>query len=188
MAEHYPLSSVTAVSNSKSQREFIQAKAKARGLTNLCVITRDMNEFTPPSTYDRIVSVEMFEHMANWRALLTRLIPALEPDGRLFLHFFTGGIMPSHTLIRQFPDLVEVEEEWRWSGEHYRRTAMDWLANFDLESAEIGALFKRVYGPDAGLWKRRWRLFFLAVAGLFGDSGGDVWGVSHYRLRPVAPA
>jgi cyclopropane-fatty-acyl-phospholipid synthase len=209
MAEHYPLSSITAVSNSKSQREFIQAKAKVRGLTNLCVITRDMNEFTPPSTYDRIVSVEMFEHMANWRALFARLIPALEPDGRLFLHvfthrdrayrfessdpddfiaqhFFTGGIMPSHTLIRQFPDLVEVEEEWRWSGEHYRRTAMDWLANFDHEGADIAALFKRVYGADAALWKRRWRLFFLAVAGLFGDSGGDVWGVSHYRLRPVA--
>ena len=206
MAERYPLSTITSVSNSNSQREFIQAKAKALRLTNLCVITRDMNDFTPTRTYDRIVSVEMFEHMANWRALLSKLVPALEPEGRLFLHvfthpdrayrfesadpddfiahhFFTGGIMPSHGLIRQFADLAEVEQEWRWSGEHYRRTALDWLANFDSHSAEIGTLFKRVYGADAALWKRRWRLFFLAVAGLFGDSDGNVWGVSHYRLR-----
>ena len=206
MAERYPLSTITSVSNSNSQREFIQTQAKARGLTNLRVITRDMNDFTPPRTYDRIVSVEMFEHMANWRALLARLVPSLAPDGRIFLHvfthrdrayrfesadpddfiahhFFTGGIMPSHGLIRQFPDLVEVEDEWRWSGEHYRRTATDWLANFDRDAAEIGAIFKRVYGADASLWKRRWRLFFLAVEGMFGDSSGDVWGVSHYRLR-----
>ena len=215
MAEAFPAARIVSVSNSASQRAFIEQRAKERSVANLSVVTADMNDFTPGADgdrrFDRVVSVEMFEHMANWRALLTRLLPALEPDGRLFLHvfthrdrayrfessdpddfiaqhFFTGGIMPSHTLIRQFPDLVDVEEEWRWSGEHYRRTAMDWLANFDLEAADIGALFKRVYGADAGLWKRRWRLFFLAVAGLFGDSGGDVWGVSHYRLRPVAPA
>jgi cyclopropane-fatty-acyl-phospholipid synthase len=209
MAERYPLSTITSVSNSQSQREFIQARAKARGLTNLCVITRDMNDFTPPSVYDRIVSVEMFEHMANWRALFERLLPALEAEGRIFLHifshrdrpyrfesddpddfiaqhFFTGGIMPSHSLIRQFADLVEVEAEWRWSGDHYRRTALDWLANFDEAAADLAPLLKRVYGADAALWKRRWRLFFLATAGLFGDSGGEVWGVSHYRLRRPA--
>jgi cyclopropane-fatty-acyl-phospholipid synthase len=209
MAERYPLATITSVSNSASQREFIQAKAKARGLANLIVITRDMNQFAPPSVYDRIVSVEMFEHMANWRALFERLLPALETDGRMFLHvfshrdrpyrfestdpddfiaqhFFTGGIMPSHSLIRQFGDLVEVEQDWRWSGEHYRRTAMDWLANFDEAADDLTPLLKRVYGADANLWRRRWRLFFLATAGLFGDSHGDVWGVSHYRLRPAA--
>jgi cyclopropane-fatty-acyl-phospholipid synthase len=206
MAERYPLSTITSVSNSNSQREFITGEARRRGLTNLRVITRDMNDFFPERTYDRIVSVEMFEHMANWRALLARLVPALEPGGRVFLHvfthrdrayrfesadpddfiaqhFFTGGIMPSQGLARQFPDLLEVEAEWRWSGAHYQRTALDWLANFDREAAAIGPLFQRVYGPDAALWKRRWRLFFLAVAGLFGDSGGDVWGVGHYRLK-----
>jgi cyclopropane-fatty-acyl-phospholipid synthase len=206
MAERYPLSTLTVVSNSHSQRAYIQAQANARGLANLVAITRDMNTFSPPSRYDRIVSVEMFEHMANWRALLTRLLPALEPDGRMFLHvfthrdrpyrfdasdpddfiarhFFTGGIMPSHGLIRHFPDLVEVEEEWRWSGEHYRRTAEAWLANFDRESAALAPILRETYGADAAVWRRRWRLFFLAVAGLFGDSGGEVWGVSHYRRR-----
>jgi len=158
-----------------------------------------------------VVSVEMFEHMSNWRALLERARGWMKPDGRLFLHvfthrsrpyrfevadeadwiaqyFFTGGIMPSHGLIRQFPDLFEVEAEWRWSGEHYRRTAMDWLANYDRNAAAIEPILRDVYGPDWSLWKRRWRLFFLATAGLFGDQGGEVWGVSHYRLKPAAGA
>ena len=94
--------------------------------------------------------------------------------------------MPSHGLARQFPNLFEVEAEWRWSGEHYRRTAMDWLANFDANAAAIDPILRDVYGADATLWKRRWRVFFLATAGLFGDSGGSVWGVSHYRLKPAA--
>ncbi len=211
MAKAYPLSTITAVSNSHSQRRYIQGEARARGLNNLVVITRDMNSFSPPSRYDRIVSVEMFEHMSNWRALLGRILPALEPDGRLFLHvfsnrdrpysydasdpddfiarhFFTGGIMPSHGLIRCFADLAQVEEEWRWSGEHYRRTAEDWLANFDRETPNLKPILREVYGRDAAIWRRRWRLFFLAVAGMFGDDGGRVWGVSHYRLRPVGRA
>ncbi len=206
MAERYPRARITAVSNSASQRQAIEAMADARRLTNITVITADMNDFIPPAIYDRIVSVEMFEHMANWRGLLARARGWLKPAGRLFLHvfthrdrpyrfdltdkadwiaqhFFTGGIMPSHGLIQQFPDLFEVEAQWRWSGEHYRRTALDWLANFDRNITAIEHTLRDVYGPDAGLWKRRWRLFFLATAGLFGDSGGSVWGVSHYRLR-----
>jgi cyclopropane-fatty-acyl-phospholipid synthase len=206
MAERYPGSRITAVSNSHSQRGAIEAAAADRGLGNLTVITRDMNDFDTEGRFDRIVSVEMFEHMSNWRALLTRAAGWLRPEGRLFLHvfthrdqpyrfdadddadwiarhFFTGGIMPSHRLIHQFPDILAVEETWRWSGEHYRRTAMDWLANFDANSAKIDVILRDVYGPEAGLWKRRWRLFFLATAGLFGDAGGAVWGVSHYRLR-----
>jgi cyclopropane-fatty-acyl-phospholipid synthase len=209
MAERYPRSRVTAVSNSRSQRDAILARAAERGLGNLEVITCDMNDFHPPGVYDRVVSVEMFEHMANWRDLLARLSPAMAPGGRLFLHvfshrdrpyrfetsdpddfiahhFFTGGIMPSHDLIRQFGDLFEVEADWRWSGEHYRRTAMDWLANYDRHAEEITPILTEVYGAGADLWRRRWRLFFLAVAGLFGDSGGEVWGVSHYRLRVAA--
>jgi cyclopropane-fatty-acyl-phospholipid synthase len=168
-----------------------------------------MNDFTTHERFDRIVSVEMFEHMANWRGLLTRAREWLAPDGRLFIHifthrdqpyrfdhadksdwiaqhFFTGGIMPSHGLIRTFGDLFEVEEEWRWSGLHYRRTATDWLANFDANRAEIDAVLRETYGADAALWRKRWRLFFLATEGLFGDRNGEVWGVSHYRLR--APA
>jgi cyclopropane-fatty-acyl-phospholipid synthase len=209
MAEHYPAARITAVSNSHSQREAIQAIAQEKGYGNLTVITEDMNDFEAPGAYDRVVSVEMFEHMSNWPALLERIGGWLRPDGRLFLHvfthnetpyrfdmsdkedwiaqhFFTGGIMPSHGLVRRFPDLFEVEQEWRWSGEHYRRTAMDWLANFDRHSDRVDTILREVYGDELAMWKRRWRVFFLATAGLFGDSGGSVWGVSHYRLKPAS--
>jgi len=206
MAERYPASNITAVSNSRSQKAFIDAQAAARGLTNLTIVTADMNVFDVDRTFDRIVSVEMFEHMANWRALLTRARTWLKPDGRMFMHvfshidapyrfevsdeadfiaqhFFTGGVMPSHNLIRQYADLLEVEQDWRWSGTHYQRTADDWLDNFDDNVDEIRGLMKQVYGADHALWMRRWRRFFMATAGLFGDSDGAVWGVSHYRLR-----
>ncbi|HEY5070726.1 MAG TPA: cyclopropane-fatty-acyl-phospholipid synthase family protein [Caulobacteraceae bacterium] len=206
MAQNFPRSQVTAVSNSNSQRTAIVARAAAAGLDNIEVVTADMNDFQPTGEFDRVVSVEMFEHMANWRGLLARTATWLAPGGRLFLHvfthenrpyrfeaddpadwiarhFFTGGIMPSHGLIRRFPDLFRVEAEWRWSGEHYARTARDWLANFDRNSAQLEPILAGVYGSDAGLWKRRWRLFFLATAGLFGEGAGEVWGVSHYRLE-----
>jgi cyclopropane-fatty-acyl-phospholipid synthase len=208
MAEHYPKSRITAVSNSHAQRASIESQARARRLTNLSVITADMNAFATGRRFDRVVSVEMFEHMTNWRALLTRVHGWLEPDGRLFVHvfahrsapyrfdhtnpadwiakyFFTGGIMPSHGLMRQFGDLFAVEHEWRWGGEHYRRTAVHWLDNFDRNRRQIGSVLRGVYGADAALWQRRWRLFFLATAGLFGYGRGDEWGVSHYLLAPA---
>ena len=210
MARALPKARITSVSNSKSQGDFIRARAAAQGLANLTVVTADMNDFTAlDGGFDRIVSVEMFEHMANWRALLTRARGWLKPDGRMFLHvfthrttpyrfdlhdeadwigqhFFSGGVMPSHDLIRQFPDLFEVEADWRWSGAHYRRTAEDWLTNYDRNAGAIGKLLRQVYDDQAMLWKRRWRLFFLATAGLFGHRGGGEWGVSHYLLKPVA--
>jgi len=150
----------------------------------------------------------MFEHMSNWRALFERTNGWLKTDGRLFIHvfthknrsyrfdpndpadwiahhFFTGGIMPAHDLPHRFADVYAVEAEWRWSGTHYRRTAMDWLANFDAKSERITPILQRVYGKDASLWHRRWRLFFLATAGLFGHDKGEVWGVGHYLLKPV---
>lgn len=208
MAERFPAADVTAVSNSHSQRQHIMAEAARRGLRNVRVITADMNVFKAEGVFDRIVSVEMFEHMSNWRGLLTRVRSWIRPDGRLFLHvfshraqpyrfelsdksdwiaqyFFTGGIMPSHGLIRHFGDLFEVEQDWRWSGEHYRRTAMHWLENFDANADRVARLMEETYGADAAVWTRRWRLFFLATAGLFGHNGGEEWGVSHYRLRPA---
>jgi cyclopropane-fatty-acyl-phospholipid synthase len=208
MARQFPNAQIVAVSNSHSQRMYIQGEGAARGLKNLCVLTADMNAFDPERKFDRIVSVEMFEHMMNWRELLGRLRSWLKPDGRFFMHifthrsgaylfdrtdkedwiaqhFFTGGVMPSHHLIRQFGDLFEVEKEWRWSGEHYRRTALDWLKNFDAHRAEIEAVLRPVYGNDTNLWMRRWRWFFLATAGLFGCAGGSEWGVSHYRMKAV---
>ena len=208
MARALPAARITAVSNSASQGAFIRARAKAEGLRNLVVVTADMNDFQPDRPFDRIVSVEMFEHMANWRALLSRCHGWLRPDGRMFVHvfthrttpyrfdaedeadwigkyFFTGGLMPSHGLMRQFPELFAVEADWRWSGDHYQRTAQDWLANYDRRRAEIRPILEDVYGADATLWGRRWRLFFLATAGLFGHRGGRDWGVSHYLMRPA---
>jgi cyclopropane-fatty-acyl-phospholipid synthase len=208
MARQFPNATVIAVSHSDKQRRYIQGESAARGLHNLCVVTADMNIFNPMRQFDRVVSVKMFEHMMNWRELLGRLRSWLKPDGRFFMHifthrsgsylfdradgedrvaqhFFTGGMMPSHHLIRQFADLFEVEKEWRWSGEHYRRTALDWLGNFDAHRAEIESLLRGVYGEDTALWMRRWRWFFLATAGQFGCADGSEWGVSHYRMKKV---
>jgi cyclopropane-fatty-acyl-phospholipid synthase len=211
MARQFPNARIVSASNSHSQRQFIEAQVAARDLRNLTVITEDMNVFAPDQSadrryFDRIVSVEMFEHMMNWRALLFRTRSWLKQDGRLFLHifthragaylfdradkedwiaqhFFTGGVMPSHQLIRQYDDLFEVEREWRWSGTHYGRTARDWLANFDSHRDAIADILRPVYGPDTALWMRRWRWFFLATAGLFGHASGNEWGVSHYLLK-----
>jgi len=206
MARQFPRADITAVSHSRTQREYVETEATARGLKNLRVVTADMNVFDPERQFDRIVSVEMFEHIMNWRELMTRARSWLKPDGRFFMHifthrsgaylfdrddgedwiaqhFFTGGLMPSHHLIRQYSDLFEVEKEWRWSGAHYRRTALDWLANFDSHRGEIEAILRTVYGNDTALWMRRWRWFFLAASGLFGYAAGSEWGVSHYRMK-----
>lgn len=210
MAERYPLALITSVSNSATQRAFIEERAAERGLTNLKIITADMNVFEPATPgFDRIVSVEMFEHMANWRELLTRARGWLRRDGAMFLHvfshrstpyrfdkddpadwiaqyFFTGGVMPSHELIRQFGDLFTVEQDWKWSGVDYRLTADQWLENYDANLGAIEPILRETYGAEWKVWGRRWRLFFMATAGLFGHAGGKEWGVSHYRLRPVS--
>ena len=208
MAQKFPNSRITSVSNSASQREFIEGQACAKGLGNLTVLTEDMNEFVPRGRFDRVVSVEMFEHLVNWRPLLMRIRAALQNDGYLFLHifshksvsyrfstedradwiaehFFTGGIMPGRHLIRHFHDCFRIDAEWEWNGQHYRDTARDWLANYDRHRREILEVLEQVYGRDARLWLRRWRLFFLATMGLFGHADGKEWGVSHYRLAPA---
>jgi cyclopropane-fatty-acyl-phospholipid synthase len=208
LAENFPAARITSVSNSTPQRLYIETQARMRGLANLRVITADMNDFGTQDTFDRVMSVEMFEHMANWRALLTRVKGWLKPNGRLFLHvfthrhrparydwrdpedwmgryFFTGGIMPTVGLIRQFGDLFAVEEEWRWSGTHYQRTALQWLELFDANRGRIDPILSHVYGADANVWRRRWRMFFLATAESFGFNKGESWGVNHYRLKPA---
>jgi cyclopropane-fatty-acyl-phospholipid synthase len=169
-----------------------------------------MNHLSFPdgTQFDRVVSVEMFEHMANWQALLARVHGWIAPGGKLFVHvfahrrapyrfdhtddgdwiakhFFTGGIMPSHGLMQHFSDLFAVEAEWRWNGAHYQRTANHWLENYDRHAREIAAVLAQVYGAQASLWQRRWRLFFLSTAGLFGYRQGGEWGVSHYLLVPA---
>jgi len=211
MAEHYPKASITAVSNSASQREFILARAAERGLKNLQVITADMNEFSTKKHFDRVVSVEMFEHMRNYRELLSRISGWLKPDGKLFVHifahrelaypyevdgdadwmarhFFTGGLMPSWDLLPGFDEDLKLETRWWVNGRHYQRTCEAWLRNQDRHEAAIREIFREVYGAEAGRWFQRWRVFFMACAELFGFNGGEEWGVAHYRFEQARAA
>ncbi|MGH7044645.1 MAG: SAM-dependent methyltransferase [Acetobacteraceae bacterium] len=207
LAQRFPRAEIVAVANTASQQRHIEAEAARRGLAGLRVLTADMNAFAAPGRFDRIVSVEMFEHVANWSALLGRMHDWLDHDGQLFLHivshrthsyrfkldtprdwvtryFLTNGIMPGHGLLRMIDAPFTMEQEWRWSGMHYRRTAEDWLVRSDANAAAIAPLLAATYGDAALLWRRRWRLFLLSIAGLFGRRDGAEWGVSHYRLRP----
>jgi cyclopropane-fatty-acyl-phospholipid synthase len=209
-AQRFPNARIVAVSNSSAQRRYIEGRIASLGLGNISVFTADMNDFRPDEVFDRVVSIEMFEHMVNWRRLLGRIRSWLKPEGRLFVHvfsharapykfdvrnkadwiaqhFFSGGIMPSHDLMRVCTNDFRVEQDWRWSGQHYERTALDWLARFDSNRDAIDAVLRETYGPDANVWRQRWRLFFLATAGLFGHNCGAEWGVSHYRLAPIDP-
>jgi cyclopropane-fatty-acyl-phospholipid synthase len=210
MAEQYPQSRITAVSNSQPQREFIESQIAERQLKNLRVLTRDMNEFqAEPQRFDRVVSVEMFEHMQNYEQLLDRVAGWLKPDGRLFVHifchrdvayfyetegdanwmgrhFFTGGLMPSADIFSRFPQRLAVQQRWFWDGRHYERTSNAWLKNLDARRTEALAILTRVYGPaEARRWWNRWRTFFLAVAEMFGIDHGAEWQVGHYLLEPT---
>ena len=207
MAAHYPASRITAVSNSASQRSFIETCAQERGLSNVQIVTCDMNDFSTDATYDRVVSVEMFEHMSNWRVLLDRASGWLRDEGRLFIHifnhhrapyqfleegagnwmgqhFFSGGIMPSRGLIGCYDDLFSITNQWDWNGRHYAQTSEHWLQNLDANKATVMPVLTNTYGKkDAVIWFNRWRLFFLSVAELFAFNHGEEWGVSHYLLK-----
>ncbi|MBD3169794.1 MAG: methyltransferase domain-containing protein [candidate division Zixibacteria bacterium] len=204
MAEHYPGSSITAVSNSNSQREFIEKRAGERGLDNLRIITRDMNDFDIDQKFDRVVSVEMFEHMRNYEQLMRKISGWLKADGKLFVHifchreyaypfedrgegdwmarhFFTGGLMPSADLLTKFQDDIKLEQQWKVNGMHYARTCHTWINQMDKHRPEIMNIFAGVYGEDnARMWYGRWKLFFMACEELFAFKRGDEWYVAHY--------
>lgn len=206
IAEQFPESHVTAVSNSASQRQYIERRAAERGLANVTVITADMRGFEIDEQFDRIVSVEMFEHMRNYELLLRRVASWLRPGGKLFVHifchrampylfetegdsnwmgrhFFTGGMMPSENLLRQFDSNLKVEQQWRVNGLHYWQTCEDWLKNLDQNRSRILARFERDLGKSAAkISLQRWRIFFLACAELFRFGGGEEWFVGHYRF------
>ena len=206
MAERFPQSRITALSNSNSQRQHIEAQAARRGLTNVRVITRDMNDFDTAERFDRVVSVEMFEHLRNWPQAFARVARWLNPQGRFLMHvfahrgapyafverdasdwmsrhFFSGGMMPSDDLALQCQDDLRLLNRWRWDGTHYQRTAEAWLRNMDDRRATLWPLFERTYGADAAVWWQRWRLFFMSVAELFGFEDGQQWWVSHYLFE-----
>jgi cyclopropane-fatty-acyl-phospholipid synthase len=207
MAEHYPKARITAVSNSRPQREFILERCRERGFGNGTIITADMNHFTTDQRFDRILSIEMFEHMRNYELLLRRIASWMKPEARLFVHifchreyaytfetegtgnwmgryFFTGGIMPSCDLLLCFQDEVTIEDRWRLSGKHYQRTAEQWLDNMDRRRGQIMPVLQAAYGKkNAALWFQRWRIFFMACAELWGFRGGEEWLVAHYLFR-----
>lgn len=211
IAERFRNCQVTAVSNSRSQREFITTEAARRGFDRqLEVITADMNSFQPPGRYDRIMSIEMFEHMRNHRELLRRIAQWMTQEGRLFVHifchrnlayafsdngpadwmsrhFFTGGMMPSDDLLARYSEHLQIARQWAWNGEHYRKTSDAWVERIDANRDRLIPIMRQVYGPrDARLWLQRWRMLFMAGAELFGYDGGNEWFVSHYLLEPSA--
>lgn len=203
MARRLPNARITAVSNSAPQRRFIESRAPE----NVRVVTADMNELRLSERFDRVVSVEMFEHMRNYGELLRRVRAWMTDDARLFVHvfcharyaypfetegpgdwmgrhFFTGGIMPSFDLFSRFDDDLELEGSWPVAGTHYQRTARAWRHNLEDRRADVVPILREAYGDEAPRWYHRWRLFFLACEELFGYRGGQEWLVGHHRFRP----
>ncbi|MEK6806861.1 MAG: cyclopropane-fatty-acyl-phospholipid synthase family protein [Pseudomonadota bacterium] len=209
LAEKYPNSVIVGLSNSNGQREFIQARAQQRGLCNLSIHTGNIVEFdfTPEQLgggFDRVLSIEMFEHMKNYDLLLQKIARWMKPDARLFVHifvhkllayhfedatqtdwmsryFFTGGTLPSENLLLNFQDDLKVEKQWWVDGRHYEKTSNHWLAGMDANKAAIMQIFRKGYGEkDAVAWFNRWRMFYMAVAEFFGYAQGNEWGVGHY--------
>lgn len=211
MAERYPRARITAVSNSQSQRLHIEDQCRRRGMTNIRVLTCDVNTLVLEGcAFDRCVSIEMFEHLRNYEVLLARIASWLRPGGKLFVHmfahqnlmypfetqgednwlgrhFFTGGLMPATDTLLWFQRDLHVERRWKVAGTHYQRTADHWLANQDSHRPEVLNVLSEAYGEElAPLWFQRWRMFWMACAELFAYQQGSQWLVAHLRfVRPI---
>jgi cyclopropane-fatty-acyl-phospholipid synthase len=211
MAEKFPGSRITGVSNSATQRAHIEAEAARRGFSNVRIVTADMNVFEAgDGAFDRVVSVEMFEHMKNYRLLMSKVARWLRPGGKLFVHIFThrefayhfvgkdpsdwitryffeGGTMPSDDLLLYFQEDLAIESHWRVCGTHYQRTSEAWLEKMDANSRAITPILEKTYGPEnTAKWRAYWRVFFMSCAELWGFRGGNEWLVSHYRFSKKA--
>ena len=212
LAQRMPDCAVVGLSNSNGQREFILQRARERGIDNLQILTGNIAEYQMPDAvrgagFDRVISIEMFEHMKNYGLLLNRIAGWMKPQARLFVHifvhkllayhfeqkgrsdwmtqyFFRGGTMPSENLLLNFQDEVRLLQQWWVGGQHYARTANHWLAGMDARQTQIMPVFRQCYGErDSALWFQRWRMFYMAVAELFGYAGGNEWGVGHYLFE-----
>jgi cyclopropane-fatty-acyl-phospholipid synthase len=207
MAEKFPNASITSVSNSSSQKDYIMHEANSRNIKNLQVITCDMNDFQTHEIFDRVVSVEMIEHMRNHRKLFNRIASWLKPDGLFFMHifvhksqpyffevqddddwmsqyFFSGGMMPSEDLTLIVQDRMMIKDQWQWSGQNYEKTANAWLENIDRNYDQAIKVLEGIYGKDSAVkWMNRWRIFFMACAELWGYKNGKEWLVSHYLFK-----
>ena len=207
MAEKFPNASITSVSNSSSQKDYIMHEANSRNIKNLQVITCDMNDFQTQEIFDRVVSVEMIEHMRNHRKLFNLIASWLKPGGLFFMHifvhksqpylfevqddddwmsqyFFSGGMMPSEDLPLMVQDNLMIKDQWQWSGQNYEKTANAWLENIDRNHDQAMKVLEEIYGKDSAVkWMNRWRIFFMACAELWGYSNGEEWLVSHYLFK-----
>ncbi|MCH7312118.1 cyclopropane-fatty-acyl-phospholipid synthase family protein [Acinetobacter sp. ANC 4805] len=207
MAERYPNAKITGVSNSATQRQYILAEAEQHGLNNVEIITCDVNVLElKQGSFDRVVSVEMFEHVRNYQKLFEKIQSWLKVDGLLWCHifchrflhypfeiqseydwmsryFFTGGLMPASSTFLHFQEHLELSKHWQWSGTHYEKTANAWLENMDRNAEQLKPLFEQVYMQDADAWWQRWRIFFMACAELFGFEQGQEWVVGHFLFK-----
>ncbi|WP_395373547.1 SAM-dependent methyltransferase [Marinicella sp. W31] len=203
LARNYPNSKITAISNSASQREYIMGQAKKHNITNINIITEDINWFNTDDRFDRVVSIEMFEHVRNYETLFSNIGGWLKDDGKLFVHifchrycmypfqvegsddwmakyFFSGGQMPAADTFLFFQNDLNIEQRWMVNGQHYEKTSNCWLENMDKNKNDVITILKQVYGDEHMVWFHRWRLFFMACAELFGYDKGNEWMVGHY--------